>query len=142
MVTKKFFLPKFNYDKSKVEKYQLALTANLGNLWVANSIGHLGANELADLLQQCVGAAAKSTFGNKSLGGSCRKRHYHKPWFDVDCRTTKRELRLWMKTNLDSHIAKHQKSKLKNLLKRKRLFWETTRAQHMCAFVKEDAALF
>jgi hypothetical protein len=82
----------------------------------------MGADELADLLQQCVGAATKSTFGNKSSGGSCRKRHYHKPWFDVDCRTTKRELRLWMKTNLDSHAAKHQKSKLKKLLKRERLF--------------------
>ncbi len=32
VVTKKFFLPRFNYDKSKVEKYQLALTVSLGNL--------------------------------------------------------------------------------------------------------------
>jgi len=107
VVTKKFFLPRFNYDKSKVEKYYLALTANLENLWVVDSIGHLGADELADLLQQCVGAVAKSTFGNKSSGGSCRKRHCHKPWFDVDCRTVKCELRLWMKTNLNSHGAKH-----------------------------------
>jgi hypothetical protein len=87
VVTKKFFLPRFNYDKSKVEEYQLALTTSLGNLWVANSIGHLGGDELADLLQQCVGTPAKSTFGNKSSGGSCRKKHCHKPWFDVDCRT-------------------------------------------------------
>jgi hypothetical protein len=122
VVIKKFFLPRFNYDKSKVEKYQLALTVSLGNLWVADSIGHLGADELANLLQQCMGAAAKSAFGNKSSGGSCRKRHCHKPWFDVDYCTTKRELRLWMKANLNSHTAKHQKSKLKNLLKGKRLF--------------------
>jgi hypothetical protein len=40
----------FKYDKSKVEEYQLALTTNLGNLWVANSIGHLGADGLVDLL--------------------------------------------------------------------------------------------
>ncbi len=79
VVTKKFFLLRFNYDKSKVEEYQLALTASLGNLWVVDLIRHLRADELADLLQQCVGAAAKSTFGNKSLGGSCRKRHCHKP---------------------------------------------------------------
>jgi len=89
-----------------------------------------------------VGVAAKSTFGNKFLGGSYRKRHCHKPWFDVDYRTTKRELRLWMKANLDSHAAKHQKSKLKNLLKKKKLFWETTKAQHMCALAKVDAPLF
>jgi hypothetical protein len=107
VVTKKFFLPMFNYDKSKVEEYQLALIASLGNLWVADLIGHLGADELADLLQQCVGAATKSTFGNKSLGGSCRKRHCHKPWFDIDCHTTNHELRLWMETNLESHTAKH-----------------------------------
>jgi hypothetical protein len=119
VVTKKFFLPRFNYDKSKVEEYQLALTTSLGNIWVADSIGHLGVDELADLLQQCVGAAAKSTFGNKSSGGSYRKRHCHKPWFDIDCRTAKRELRLWMKANLNSHATKHQKSKLKILLKRK-----------------------
>jgi hypothetical protein len=49
VVTKKF-LPRFNYDKSKVEEYQLALIASLGNLWVVDSIGHLGADELADLL--------------------------------------------------------------------------------------------
>ncbi len=142
VVTKKFFLPRFNYDKSKVEEYQLALTTSLGNLWVADLIGHLGEDELADLLQQCVGVAAKSTFGNKCSGGSCRKRHCDKPWFDVDYRTSKRELRLWMKANLDSHAAKHQKSKLKNLLKRKRFFWETARAQHMCALTKVDAPLF
>jgi hypothetical protein len=41
----------FKYDKSKVEKYQLTLTTNLGNLWVVNSIGHLRANGLANLLQ-------------------------------------------------------------------------------------------
>jgi len=49
VVTKKI-LPRFNYDKSKVEEYQLALTMSLGNLWVADSIGHLGADELTDLL--------------------------------------------------------------------------------------------
>ncbi len=142
VVTKKKFLPRFNYDKSKVEEYQLALTASLRNLWVTDSIGHLRVDELTDLLQQCVGAAAKSTFGNKSSGGSCKKRHCHKPWFDVDYRTAKHELRLWMKANLDSHAVKHQKNKFKNLLKRKRLFWETTRAQHMCELAKVNAPLF
>ncbi len=93
VVTKKF-LPRFKYDKSKVEDYQLALTTSLGNLWVANSIGHLGADGLVDLLQQCVGSIAESIFGSKPLGGSCRKRHCHKPWFDVDCCIVKRELRL------------------------------------------------
>jgi hypothetical protein len=86
-----------------------------------------------------MGAATKSTFGNKLLGGSYRKRHCHKPWFDVDCHTAKRELRLLLKANPDSHAAKHQESKFKNLLKRKKLFRETTRAQHMCALAKEDA---
>ncbi len=118
VVTNKFLL-RFNYDKSKVEKYQLALAASLGNMWVVNSIGHLGVDELTNLLQQCVGATTKSTFGNKLSGGSYRKRHFHKPWFDIDCHTTKRELRLWLKANLDSHTAKHKKSKQKNLLKGK-----------------------
>jgi hypothetical protein len=49
VVTKKFF-PRFKYDKSKVEEYQLALTTNFGNLWVVDSIEHLGANGLANLL--------------------------------------------------------------------------------------------
>jgi hypothetical protein len=49
-VETKKILPKFKYDKSKVEKYQLALTLSLGNLWVVDSIGHLGADELVDLL--------------------------------------------------------------------------------------------
>jgi hypothetical protein len=43
-------LPRFKYYKSKAEEYQLALIANLGNLWVVDSIGHLGANGLVDLL--------------------------------------------------------------------------------------------
>jgi hypothetical protein len=88
------------------------------------------------------GCCSKFYFGIKPLGGSCKKRHCHKPWFDVDCRTTKRELKLWMKANFDSHIAKHQKSKLKNLLKRKIFFWETARTQHMCALAKVDVPLF
>jgi hypothetical protein len=50
VITKKFFLPRFNYDKSKVEEYELALTSNLGNLWVVDSIGHLGVDELTKLL--------------------------------------------------------------------------------------------
>jgi hypothetical protein len=43
-------LPRFKYDKSKVEKYQLALITNLGNLWVASSIGDLGVDGLINLL--------------------------------------------------------------------------------------------
>ncbi len=50
VVTKKLF-PRVKYDKSKVEEYQLALTTSLRNLWVINSIGHLGADGLVDLLQ-------------------------------------------------------------------------------------------
>jgi hypothetical protein len=49
VLTKKF-LPRFKYDKSKAEEYQLALIASLENLWIVNSIGHMGADELADLL--------------------------------------------------------------------------------------------
>jgi hypothetical protein len=49
-VETKKFLPTFKYDKSKVEEYQLALTTILGNLWVVDSIGHLGAGGLTDLL--------------------------------------------------------------------------------------------
>ncbi len=49
IVTKKI-LPRFKYDKSKVEEYQLASTTRLGNLWITNSIGHLGADGLTDLL--------------------------------------------------------------------------------------------
>jgi hypothetical protein len=49
IVTKKF-LPRFKYDKLKSEEYKLALTTSLGNLWVANSIGHLGVDKLANLL--------------------------------------------------------------------------------------------
>ncbi len=48
-VTKKF-LPRFKYDKSKVEQYQLALTTSLGNLWVVNSTRHLGVDGLTNLL--------------------------------------------------------------------------------------------
>ncbi len=83
VITKKI-LPRFKYDKLKSEEYQLALTASLGNLWVADSIGHLGVDKLADLLQQCVGVAAKSTFSSKLLGGSYREKHCHKPWFDAE----------------------------------------------------------
>jgi hypothetical protein len=51
MVETKELLLRFKYDKSKVEKYQLALKASLGNLWVINLIDHLWANGLIDLLQ-------------------------------------------------------------------------------------------
>jgi hypothetical protein len=74
-----FFLPRFKYDKLKVEEYQFALTTSLGNLWIANLIGHLRVDGLIDLLQQCVGAVTESTFGNKAPGGSCKKKHFHKP---------------------------------------------------------------
>jgi hypothetical protein len=72
-------LPRFKYDKSKAEKYQLALTTSLGNMWVVDLIKHLGADKLIDLLQQYMGATTKSTFDNKPLGGSCREKHCHKP---------------------------------------------------------------
>jgi hypothetical protein len=94
------------------------------------------------MLQQCVDAAAESTFGSKPSGGSYKKRHCHKPWFNADYCTTKHELRLWLKTNLDSHTSKHQESRLKNLLKRKKISWEITRTQLMCALTKVDAFSF
>jgi hypothetical protein len=100
-------LPRFKYDKSKIEEYQLALTTNLENLWVVDLIGHLRADRLADLLQQYMGAVAASTFSNKPSRGSYRERHCHKPWFNTDCRITKHELRLWLKVNPDSHATKH-----------------------------------
>jgi hypothetical protein len=140
-VTKKF-LPRFKYDKSKVEQYQLALITSLGNLWVTNFTGHLGVNGLTDLLQQCVGATTDSTFGNKLSGGCYKMRHCHKPWFDANCRIAKRELRLWLKANHHSHAVKHQQSNLKKLLKRNKICWETTRAQHMCTLAKVDALSF
>jgi hypothetical protein len=71
VVTKKF-LPRFKYDKSKVEQYQLALTTSLGNLWVANLIGHLGVDGLTDILHQCMGATIESTFGSKLSGRCCK----------------------------------------------------------------------
>jgi hypothetical protein len=89
-----------------------------------------------------VGAATEFTFGNKPLGGSYRKKHCHKPWFDIDYRTTKHELKLWLKANPNLHAAKHQESKLKNLLKWKRIFWEIARVQHMCALAKVDVLSF
>jgi hypothetical protein len=54
----------------------------------------------------------------------------------------KHELRLWLKAKLDSHTSKHQENKLKNLLKMKRILWETTKTQYMCAFAKVDALSF
>ncbi len=69
-------------------------------------------------------------------------RYCYKPWFDTDCLTTKRELRLQLKANHDSHLVKHQENKLKNLLKRKIICWEITRAQHLCTFAKVDALSF
>jgi hypothetical protein len=86
-----------------------------------------------------VGGSSKSTFGNKLLGRSYRERHCHKPWFDVDCHIAKCELRLWLKANPDSHVTKHQENKLKNLLKRKKKFWEIAKAQHMCVLAKVNA---
>jgi hypothetical protein len=51
-------------------------------------------------------------------------------------------LRLWLKANHDSHVAKHQQNNLKKLLKRKRICWETMRVQHMCMLAKVDAHSF
>jgi hypothetical protein len=89
-----------------------------------------------------VGATTKSTFGRKPSRGSYRKGHCHKPWFDADCRIVKHELKLWLKVNLDSQAANQQETKLINLLKKKRVIWETTKAQHMCTHTKVDALLF
>ncbi len=69
-------------------------------------------------------------------------RHCHKPWYDSDYHIAKRELRLWLKANHDSHVAEHQQSNLKKLLKRKKICWETARAQHMCTLAKVDAPSF
>jgi len=51
MVITKKFVCRFKYDKSKAKKYQLALRASLGNLWVVDLIEHLGADGLVNLLQ-------------------------------------------------------------------------------------------
>jgi len=82
----------------------------------------LGVDGLVDLLQQYVSVAAKFTFDNKLSRRSYRVRHCHKPWFDANYRTTKRELKLWLKANPNLHATKHKESKFKKLLKRKRIF--------------------
>jgi hypothetical protein len=50
MVVTKKLLPWFKYDKLKAKEYQVTLITSLRNLWVVDSIGHLGANGLANLL--------------------------------------------------------------------------------------------
>jgi phage terminase large subunit-like protein len=67
-----------------------------------------------------MGVVAKSTYGNKLSGRSHKERHCRKPWFDVDSRTAKCELKLWLKANPNSHVVKHLASKLKKLLKKKK----------------------
>jgi hypothetical protein len=47
MVETKKLLHRFKYDISKVEKYQFALRASLGNLWVVDLIGHLGGKRIS-----------------------------------------------------------------------------------------------
>jgi len=47
-----------------------------------------------------------------------------------------------LKANPDSHAAKHQENKLKNLLKRKIISWDTARVQHMCALAKVSVLSF
>jgi len=76
--------------------------------------------------------ATKSTFDNKPSGRSYKKRHYHKPWFDVDCRRAKHELRLWLKANPNLHVAKHQESKFKNLLKRNFFLGNCKSSTYVC----------
>jgi hypothetical protein len=44
-----------------------------------------------------------------------------------------------LKANPDSHVTKHQESKLQKILKRKKKFWETTNVQHMCTLAKVNA---
>jgi hypothetical protein len=66
-----------------------------------------------------MGIVTKFTFGNKYSRGSCRKRHCHKPWFDANYYIAKRELKLYLKANPDSHVVSHQENKLKNVLKNK-----------------------
>jgi hypothetical protein len=73
MIVTKKFIPKFKYDKSKVEEYQLALIASLGNLWIVDLIGHLGAGGLADLLQQCVGVAASLLLATRLREGAVER---------------------------------------------------------------------
>jgi formate dehydrogenase assembly factor FdhD len=47
-----------------------------------------------------------------------------------------------LKANPDSQTIKHQESKLKNSLNKKKKIWEIARAQHMCALAKVDVLLF
>ncbi len=47
-----------------------------------------------------------------------------------------------MKANFNLHATKHQESKFKNLLKKKRFFWKIARVQHICALAKVDALSF
>ncbi len=84
-----------------------------------------------------MGATIESTFSSKPSRRSCRERHHHKPWFDADYRTTKRELKFWLKTNLDSHAAKHQESKLKNLLKMNFFLGNYKSSTYVCTFILE-----
>ncbi len=82
-----------------------------------------------------MGVATKSTFGSKPSGGSCREKHYHKPWFDTDYCTTKRELRLWLKANPDSHAVIHQESKLKKFIKKEKIFLRNYKSStYVCAY--------
>jgi hypothetical protein len=64
--------------------------------------------------------------------GAAKKDIAINPGFTLT-RTTKCELRLWLKANPDSHTTKHQDNKLKNLLKNNFFLENCKSSTYVCA---------
>jgi hypothetical protein len=80
-----------------------------------------------------VGATTKSTFGSKLLGGSCKKRHCHKPWFNTDCHIAKNAEALVESQTLICTPLNTRKVNLKKIRKENNFLGNCKNSTYVCA---------
>ncbi len=100
----------------------------------------MSAAALSELIHDNICMVANEVFGQKQPPSA--HHHYHKPWFDSECRVQKKQVRIFLKEHPDCELARHLQKKLKELLKHKKHTYEKLMGMQMCKLTKADPTGF
>jgi exonuclease III len=128
----------FKYNPAFVDKYSTQLQHSLS---IDTNVLHLQdmpATNLVEFLHNHI--CNNDVFGHKQPPST--HRHYHKPWFDTECRVEKRHVMTFLKDNPESEFARTLQRNLKQMFKCKKRSYEKLRGMRLCKMAKADPVGF
>ena len=128
---------KIRHHESKTDQYRYALSLSLPSHFDVDT-SESAHPCYATALQECIIAAATSTFGH-CKPASNKHRHQHKPWYDDECKALRKEVSSYQIADPQRALLSKQYTQL---VKKKRRQAEHAAHEELCMLAIKDSSQF